>query len=141
MKRQPWLRRKKTAPELPVEPPIRLGNMSNGEFFHDSTPHEQRVRHEILRQADEKARKLGVDRREFLASAAHGDFAHVLNLSAAAPETAAIRGGFVDMACSDGSPAGGLQRVRHRTTRRWTRACDDGSRQGGVIFDCNAHLP
>ena len=49
MKRQPWLRRKKTAPELPLEAPIRLGNMSNGEFFHESTAYEQRIRTEILR--------------------------------------------------------------------------------------------
>jgi predicted TIM-barrel fold metal-dependent hydrolase len=68
MQRLKWLKRKKTAPELPFEPPIRLGNMSNGEFFHQSTPQEQRIRTEILRQADEKARKLGMDRREFLAS-------------------------------------------------------------------------
>jgi predicted TIM-barrel fold metal-dependent hydrolase len=67
--RMPWLKRKKTAEDLPFEPPIRLGNMSNGEFFHQSTPHEQRIRSEILRQADDKARKLGMDRREFLASA------------------------------------------------------------------------
>src|ERR1700712_1724923 len=68
-RRMPWLKRKKTAPELPMEPPIRLGNMSNGEFFHESTPREQRIRAEILRQADERSRKLGIDRREFLASA------------------------------------------------------------------------
>ena len=68
--RMPWLtKRKKTAPEVPFEPPIRLGNMSNGEFYHQSTPEEQRIRKEILRRADEKARKLGMDRREFMASA------------------------------------------------------------------------
>jgi hypothetical protein len=32
MQRMRWLKRKKTEPELPLEPPIRLGNMSNGEF-------------------------------------------------------------------------------------------------------------
>lgn len=69
MQRMRWLKRKKTAPDLPLEPPIRLGNMSNGEFFHESTPREQKIRHEILRQADENARRLGMDRREFLASA------------------------------------------------------------------------
>jgi predicted TIM-barrel fold metal-dependent hydrolase len=69
MQRLRWLKRKKTAPEIPLEPPIRLGNMSNGEFFHQSTALEQKVRAEILRKADENARKLGMDRREFLASA------------------------------------------------------------------------
>jgi predicted TIM-barrel fold metal-dependent hydrolase len=65
-----WLKlRKKTAPELPYEPPIFLGNKSNGEFFHTQTPAERKIRDEILRQCDDKARKLGMDRREFIASA------------------------------------------------------------------------
>src|SRR5579872_3229076 len=69
MKKQPWLKRlKKTAPELPLEPPIMLGNKSNGEFFHEQTPHERRMRDLILQKADENARRLGMDRREFLAS-------------------------------------------------------------------------
>jgi predicted TIM-barrel fold metal-dependent hydrolase len=70
MTKLPWLKlRKKTAPELPYEPPIFLGNKSNGEFFHDQTPQERRIRAEILRRCDDKARKLGMDRREFIASA------------------------------------------------------------------------
>jgi uncharacterized protein len=68
--RLPWLKLlKKTDPELPLEPPIRLGNMSNGEFFHEQTPVEARMRRMILERADENARRLGIDRREFLASA------------------------------------------------------------------------
>lgn len=51
-----WLKRKKTEPELPLEPPIRLGNMSNGEFFHEATPMERKIRDEILRQAASTAR-------------------------------------------------------------------------------------
>ena len=55
-----WLtKRRKTAAEVPYEPPIRLGNMSNGDFFHQSTPQEQRIRSEILRRADEAAPDLG----------------------------------------------------------------------------------
>src|SRR5262245_5166091 len=70
MAKLPWLKlRKKTAPELPYEPPIFLGNKSNGEFFHSQTPAERKIRDEILRQCDDKARKLGIDRREFIASA------------------------------------------------------------------------
>lgn len=70
MSRNPWLKlRKKTDPELPLRPPIRLGNFSNGEFFHEQTPLERRIEKEILVRADENARRLGLDRRDFLASA------------------------------------------------------------------------
>ncbi|MDD9971201.1 MAG: amidohydrolase family protein [Myxococcales bacterium] len=69
-KRLPWLRlRKKTSPDLPYEPPIFLGNKSNGEFFHAQTPKERKIRDEILRRCDDKARKVGLERREFIASA------------------------------------------------------------------------
>jgi predicted TIM-barrel fold metal-dependent hydrolase len=101
MQRMKWLKRKKNQPELPLEPPIRLGNMSNGEFFHQSTPLEQRIRAEILRQADDKSRKLGIDRREFLASAmGMCTSLGVLNLAAACakPATGEKPGqSFVDM--------------------------------------------
>lgn len=65
----PWLRlRKKTDPEPPLEPPIWLGNHSNGEYFHVQTKREAKMRKEILRRADEQARYLGMDRRDFLVS-------------------------------------------------------------------------
>jgi predicted TIM-barrel fold metal-dependent hydrolase len=100
-KRMNWLKRRKTAEELPFEPPIRLGNMSNGEFFHQSTPMEQRVRREILRQAEEKSRKLGMDRREFLASAmGMATSLSVLNLAASCAKDAGGKpsdAGFIDM--------------------------------------------
>jgi uncharacterized protein len=71
MKPYPWLRmRRKTDIELPVEPPIWLGNRSNGEYFHEQTPRERAMRKMILERADEGARRLGVDRRQFLASSA-----------------------------------------------------------------------
>ena len=70
MRRLPWMRlRKKTDPELPFEPPIHLGNFSTGEYFHEQTPRERLIRRMILERADAHARRLGVDRREFLASA------------------------------------------------------------------------
>ncbi|MEW6272635.1 MAG: amidohydrolase family protein [Thermodesulfobacteriota bacterium] len=70
MKPFPWIRmQRRTHPELPLEPPIPLGNLSNGEFFHEQTPRERRMRDEILRRADAGARRLGIDRRDFLASA------------------------------------------------------------------------
>ena len=67
MAKYAWLNsRKKTDPELPVESPIWLGNRSNGEYFHQQTAHEARMRVEILRRADEEARRRGLDRRQFL---------------------------------------------------------------------------
>jgi predicted TIM-barrel fold metal-dependent hydrolase len=64
-----WLKPiKKTAPEIPYESPIWLGNRSNGEYFHHQTEHEARLRAEILRRGDEHARRRGMDRREFLYS-------------------------------------------------------------------------
>jgi predicted TIM-barrel fold metal-dependent hydrolase len=103
-----WLKRKKTAPELPLEPPIRLGNMSNGEFFHESTPLEQKIRREILRQADEKSRKLGMDRREFLASAmGMCTSLSVLNMATACSDSGK-KPAFIDMgAGTSGGVAGG----------------------------------
>ncbi len=70
-RRFPWLsNRRKTAPELPLEPPIVLGDKSNGEFYHRQTAAEARLRAAILGDSAQHARRLGVDRREFLASAA-----------------------------------------------------------------------
>jgi uncharacterized protein len=70
MKRYPWVKYlKRSEKELPYDSPIYLGNWSNGEFFHEQTPFERKVREEILRVADDKARKLNLDRREFMASA------------------------------------------------------------------------
>jgi predicted TIM-barrel fold metal-dependent hydrolase len=65
----PWLKlRKKTEPELPLEPPVWFGNKSNGEFFRPQTPREALMRAEVLRRAEKESRRHGMDRREFLAS-------------------------------------------------------------------------
>ena len=61
--------RKRSEVELPEEPPIWLGNHSNGEYFHFQTDYERKLRHFILQKADENARKLNMPRRDFLASA------------------------------------------------------------------------
>ena len=69
MAKFPWLKlRKKTDPELPLEPPIWLGNHSNGEYFHQQSPREKFMREEILRRSEGEARRHGMDRRSFLAS-------------------------------------------------------------------------
>jgi predicted TIM-barrel fold metal-dependent hydrolase len=70
MRRYEWTKYlKRSAPELPYDSPIYLGNWSNGEFFHEQTPRERKLREEILRAGDDRARKLGMERREFMASA------------------------------------------------------------------------
>ncbi len=70
MKRYPWVRYlRKSCPELPYDSPIYLGNHSNGEYFHTQTQHERKLHEAILRAGDDKARQLGIDRREFMASA------------------------------------------------------------------------
>src|SRR5687767_4216846 len=70
MKRFPWLQmRKKTDPELPYEPPFWFGNQSNGEYFHHATARQRKIRKLILEKADENARRIGMPRRDFLASA------------------------------------------------------------------------
>ncbi len=69
MRRLPWLDRlKKSAPVDPPLCPIPLGTRSNGEFFHVETAREARLRQEIFARADVCGRRLGLDRRSFLAS-------------------------------------------------------------------------
>jgi predicted TIM-barrel fold metal-dependent hydrolase len=70
MPRYAWTKfLKRSAPELPYDSPIYLGPWSNGEFFHEQTAHERKLHRRILEVGDQKARKLGIDRREFMASA------------------------------------------------------------------------
>jgi hypothetical protein len=64
----PWLRQRKGSPEVPLKPPIQIGALSNGEVFRADTPDSDRTQRLILEKADEGARRLGIDRREFLAS-------------------------------------------------------------------------
>jgi len=60
---------KRSDPDVSYDTPIPLGNKSNGEFFQEQTPHERKVKKLILETCDEKARYVGMDRREFIASA------------------------------------------------------------------------
>lgn len=69
-KKFPWItRRRKTDPEVPYETPIWMGTRSNGEYFHFQTEHERKLRKVVLQKADQNARKVGLERREFMASA------------------------------------------------------------------------
>lgn len=70
-KKFPWLaRQKKSGIEVPLEPPVWMGNHSNGEYWHEQTPKEKLMRDMILERAETESRKRGIDRREFLASTA-----------------------------------------------------------------------
>jgi predicted TIM-barrel fold metal-dependent hydrolase len=69
MKKTPWIHvGKRSDREVPYETPIELGDKSNGEFFHEQTHHERRLKKLILEKCDEKARYVGMDRRDFIAS-------------------------------------------------------------------------
>jgi len=64
-----WLHgRKKTEAEIPYETPVWLGNLSNGEFFLPQGDRERKTREQVLERCDAYARKLGMERREFIAS-------------------------------------------------------------------------
>jgi len=70
MRRYPWLKiPKKWEPEAPLEPPLPMGDLSNGEYFSFQTERDRKLRRFILEKADENARRVGLDRRQFLASA------------------------------------------------------------------------
>ena len=70
IKRVPWFRTlKKTDPEPPLRLPIACGPVSNGEGWWPDTPRKRLIRKLVLEKAEKIARREGVDRREFLASA------------------------------------------------------------------------
>ena len=65
----PWLHlKKKSEQELPERPPMWMGNRSNGEYYHPQTREEKLIHRMVMERADSQARRLGMERREFLAS-------------------------------------------------------------------------
>lgn len=68
MKRFPWLQRKKTELEIPYETPIWFGNKTNGEYFQFATKRDRALRKLVLEKCAENANRLGIDRRQFIAS-------------------------------------------------------------------------
>ena len=83
----PWLKlQKKSQPELPERPPIWLGNRSNGEYFHEQTRSERKMWEVTLQRADEQARRLGMERREFLASSMAPQYQQMYGYPALTPE-------------------------------------------------------
>ncbi|HET8938225.1 MAG TPA: amidohydrolase family protein [Polyangiales bacterium] len=109
MKKPSWINRlKKTAPELPYQPPIWLGDHSNGENYHEITPEERRMRELILREGAERARYYGMERREFMASGLGIAFSmSVINLVNGCSEGSAATGGFDPKERDAGNDAGG----------------------------------
>src|ERR1043166_2663538 len=70
MKTPRWISmRKRSEIELPERPPLWLRDHSNGEYYHFQTAHERKLERFIMQKADENARKVGMPRRDFLASA------------------------------------------------------------------------
>ncbi|HMJ13762.1 MAG TPA: amidohydrolase family protein [Polyangiaceae bacterium] len=140
MSRLPWLRmRKKTDPELPLTPPVRLGNFSNGEFFHEQTPLERKIEREILMQADEKARKLGMDRRDFLASAmGMATSLSVINLASSCSSNGGSGSGGAGGGAGSGGSDGGYN-VPPDATTNCELAEDILNGKGEFIFDIQTH--
>jgi hypothetical protein len=67
--RFPWVHsRRRSDAELEAKPPIHFGAVSNGEVFRPATHNAARIERLIMEKAEQGARSLGVDRREFLAS-------------------------------------------------------------------------
>ncbi|MEO2166572.1 MAG: amidohydrolase family protein, partial [bacterium] len=92
----PWLSdRRKTDVEVPIETPLNFGNKSNGEFFLDQTPQDAKIRSHILQNSGSQAARLGMERREFLASTAGmAATLYALNLAAGCGGSAKDGGGY-----------------------------------------------
>lgn len=69
LKNLKWTKRKKTEAEVPYQPPVWLGDLSNGEYYLPQGEKERKMQELILQRCDENARKKGMDRREFIGSA------------------------------------------------------------------------
>jgi predicted TIM-barrel fold metal-dependent hydrolase len=110
MKRFPWLTsRKKTAPELPYEPPVWFGNKSNGECWWPATRRDRLTRKLILEKAAENARRVGMERRQFLASSmGMATSLWVMNyVSACSSEEGKVKGGTSGTGGASGDGGGG----------------------------------
>ncbi|MFT3921780.1 MAG: amidohydrolase family protein [Myxococcales bacterium] len=67
--RLPWIRdRKRTAPEIQAKVPLQIGALSNGEIFRGETRQSRMAQRIIFELAERGAKRLDLDRREFLAS-------------------------------------------------------------------------
>ena len=78
-----------------METPIHLGNRSNGEFFEPQSPRDRAIRNYILDASGAQAARLGMERREFLASTAGmAASLYALNLAAGCGGSASNGGGY-----------------------------------------------
>jgi hypothetical protein len=105
-----WVSRVRKSTRLPeVEPPIPLGDRSNGEYFHTQTDRERKVRELALSRADSLGRRLGLDRREFMASSL-GMTATLwaINVACGGDDSGASGGSGGSSGGSSGSTGGGI---------------------------------
>jgi uncharacterized protein len=66
----PWLKLlKKSDPDPVLELPLWMNSWSNGEVFVEQTARDRRIKKHIFELAEKNAKRVGVDRREFLTSA------------------------------------------------------------------------
>ena len=56
---------KKSRPEIPERLPIKLDAVSNGEYVPRPDARVQKLQENVMREASERARRLGVSRRAF----------------------------------------------------------------------------
>ncbi len=142
MAKFPWLKlRKKTDPELPLEPPIWFGNHSNGEYYHPQTPREAFMREEILRRSEGEARRHGMDRRAFLASSMGmaASLAVINEFGCNSNNTAPGAGGDAGPACGDGGLAGPVDGGPYVVPPQAACAAGETLAQDYFIFDVQTH--
>lgn len=151
---------RKSEPEPPLRLPIKLGPVSNGEFFPEPmSPRLRAVQREALRRSEEHARRKNVSRRDFLASSC-GAATVLLALDAVSGCGSSSSGGHYDVdpeaqldeAVAERSLGGDefvfdVQTHRVGTDRRWfeenwqfrnfaRRAADGWCREPERFLDC-----
>ncbi len=136
-----WLKRlKKSAREPKPRPPILIGGHSNGETFQPLGRRERELERTILQRADEKARRLGLERREFLASTmGMATTLAIVNACGDETSTASGGGGAAGSGGEAGSSGDGGYQVPDAATEDADAACDLLDTSDYFIFDVQTH--
>jgi uncharacterized protein len=134
---------KKSLPELPLDSPIPFRTGSNGEFApRPFTERDRKAEELFARESDERSRKLGIPRREFVQSAAGTALAlSVINqVYGCGEKTMTLPGkdASVDVDTGAEMPDGGVYEVDAEMTEDAGVACEA---LGGneFIFDVQTH--